>query len=123
MLKKLRRNPLYIVVILIIGTIFFIYLSKRAKSCSEAYVELRPYALRGKVINKYIDKSNHAYKTIVLSKENGINDTLTFLQFDKSNLFLSLRAGDSIVKENDSYVITVYRDTMFSKFTVDYECK
>ena len=75
-------------------------------------------SFEGQLIEKYIDKENHEYKTCRIRES---NDTLTvLLNFDQSGLFEYLNTGDSVSKVRGDSTVTVRRGNHIKYFYLRY---
>lgn len=79
-------------------------------------------SLKGKLIDKYRDKSNHNYETIKIGFSNGIYESRIFV-LEESGTFNGLRLGDSLFKEAGSLQLIIKRGDQISKIDLVYDCK
>ncbi|MEB2780178.1 hypothetical protein U3A58_07215 [Algoriphagus sp. C2-6-M1] len=77
---------------------------------------------KGKLIDKYIDKRNHNYETIIVSFEENNYDSRIFVM-DQSEAFNSLIIGDSLFKEAGSLQIMLKRANEILEIDLIYNCK
>lgn len=89
--------------------------------CKEAYKLLESKEIKGIMISKYLDKANHAFKTIELRTNISVEKWV--IDADKSGLYQYILEGDSLVKQSDSYEVRLYRDGVYNRtFIMDYKC-
>ena len=70
------------------------------------------------VADKYIDHTNHNYKTCIIKHD---MDSIRFLMdFDKSALFDYLKVGDSIIKKPGEARVRVIREFLKREFVLMY---
>lgn len=78
-------------------------------------------SLKGKLIDKYRDKSNHNYETIKFSFGDDEYES-KILVLEESGVFNSLRMGDSLFKEAGSLQLMIKRGDQISKIDLIYDC-
>ena len=105
----------------ICGLIFFVYQIKTQPKCSEYYEQEKEISLNGAVTDKYNDKKNHNFPTVLIN-ENGKQLDYT-LQGDSSGLFEFLVISDSIKKKKGFNEYLVLRSGKKYLFLLDYGCK
>jgi hypothetical protein len=101
--------------------IFFIYQVQKQPKCSEYYEQEKEISFNGLVIDKYNDKKNHNFPTILID-ESGKQFDYT-LQGDSSGLFEFLMISDSIKKKKGFNEYVVNRSGKKFSFLLDYGCK
>lgn len=77
---------------------------------------------KGKLIDKYRDKRNHNYETIIISFKGNEYDSRIFV-LDQSEAFNSLIIGDSLFKETGSLQIILKRGNEITEIDLVYDCK
>jgi hypothetical protein len=86
-----------------------LYLSKiqSNKLNIESCEKFKKEAFSGKIENKFIDKKEHNYRMLIISKNNGSDSS-----FYNSGFWDFVQTNDSIVKKGDSFEIyIVNKDT------------
>jgi hypothetical protein len=94
--------------------VLIIYLSKieGQKLLVEKCEKFKREAFLGKIEMKYIDKKNHNYQMLVISKSNGRDSSL--YDHERSGFWDFVQVNDSIEKKENSYEIYIInRDTTF----------
>ena len=107
-------------IIAFLGIAFFVYQSSTAKSCDEAYLELKSMSFQGTIKNKIIDSSNHMNKLLIIVDHTNL-DTI-WMTADKSGLFEYSVENDSLSKVQNSYIVRSFREKEIKEFIIDYEC-
>ena len=118
--SKLKRVYKYSSLILIVC--WFVYTVLNFPDCFELQLKEKSIEYRGIVIDKFIDKENHLYKTIVLSNNN-IENKVIIPSRDNSGLFNYLKLGDSVVKNPETLSIKIYRKKILRTLTIDFDCE
>lgn len=102
----------------IIGVvIFFISQPSSEKICIQQYEKEKSVYYDGIVTNKYIDSTEHNYRTIILSNHKSL-----WMDWDESGLYEFIEVNDSIVKDTGSYEVRLYRDSIEYNFIIDFGC-
>ena len=86
----------------------------------QEYFDQREWS--GVVTNKYLDSKNHNYETLTLliNKQTiDVQDLVT----DWNNSYDSIQSGDSLVKRMGDNYVTVYRNGLKKRLTVDCGCR
>jgi hypothetical protein len=91
------------------------------KACEQRTANIKSLYLQGIVTNKYEDKENHGYETVVVKNE--YSESTFRLIGDKSTLFDSICIGDSIYKNSGTMDFLLVMDTLQMTFTVDFDCE
>jgi len=89
--------------------------------CLERKVNWKQTILRGKVMSKYIDSSNHLLPTIDLLYGKKLNKIA--IVWDESGLFDFVSKGDSLQKGENTLKVTIYRDKSVFYFHIDPNCE
>jgi len=121
-LKKALKILLYIG--FPFGILFFYFgVGYINKQCEEYVKNTIKYEIhKGIVIDKYIDKENHSYNTVVyLSVEDSSAKKIIYPN-DKSGLIDYIEVGDSIVKNSNSYSFDIYRNSHKKSILLDFAC-
>lgn len=79
-------------------------------------------SLHGEITDKYVDRKNHNFKTIVIGDKTGMEKTSTILATDVSGLFDKLEIGDYIVKESGSLKVVFANKIRQDSIILDYNC-
>lgn len=68
------------------------------------YDEFLARKLNGKVVNKYIDSSQHSYETIIIREFKDQHLETVLFDLDTTDAFMKININDSVLKEinNDS---------------------
>ncbi|GAA5029202.1 hypothetical protein GCM10011506_17310 [Marivirga lumbricoides] len=106
-----------IVAIILIFILFFStseFSSFESHSCKR-YNDYLSYGVNGVIATKYIDKENHAYKTLNLTNGQVENEVTYFVD----GLYQFVNPSDSINKIPGSSEILVYRNGEVTTFDVD----
>ncbi len=124
----IRKDIFYIVffggiIIVMMGIIFF--RNTRGKSpedLCEIHKELFNIQMdSGYVVDKYVDRKNHAIKTVILNS-NGKNYRLLFIPYDNWRDFDSVKVNDMVVKKPYSFDFVVNNEFAFTlKLTCAYQ--
>lgn len=77
--------------------------------------------IKGVVVTKTRDSRNHMWKTVEYSNTTGIHQTLIFRN-DESGAYEFLLQGDSILKDYNSLELIILRDTIVTKYQLNYGC-
>ncbi len=112
--------PVLLVIVFIVKVI--IPQSKINSRCV-TYDKFLSIKLNGVVINKYVDSSQHSYKTIEVMDLKDSTVIKLILDFDTTNLFNHISLHDTIYKgknEDSIFVIKGERNYFLSK--VDFGC-
>src|SRR5690242_464814 len=103
----------------IVGAILLYLLIKGTIESSHSACKVldlfRNYKFNGIIINKYIDKEDHATKKVIIKNfDAAVPDTLTLLDWDKTGLYNKINKNDTIIKELGSN--SVYLKNNASEF-------
>lgn len=102
----------------LIGVIVFIILQPSSKKiCIQQFEKERLISYDGVVKAKYLDSTEHYYRTVVLN-----DSQFLLMNWDESGLYDFIQTKDSIVKNSGSYEVMLFRDSMKYTFTIDYGC-
>ncbi|MGE4288586.1 MAG: hypothetical protein AB7E36_07855 [Salinivirgaceae bacterium] len=75
----------------------------------------------GVIVNKYQDKQNHNYKTILISNSGGAKSVV--IEWELGDLYNYLQINDSVIKEKGNLFVKVWREdldtVLFMKFYSD----
>jgi len=75
----------------------------------------------GKIVDKYIDKENHAYQTISIETENGIFKIQGGILSEFNNYEL-IQIGDSITKTKGQLIANLYKPGGKTELKSDFDC-
>lgn len=89
--------------------------------CTEL-AEFRKIELNGKIIDKYINSSEHSYPMIIVGNKNLHNDTLNF-DSDTTNFFHFIQIDDDVQKKLNDNLIFVTRLNTVYKIKIDFGCE
>ena len=105
------------IIILIVSKSFDHESFTKHHSGKEPFMPNLHKAYKGTVVNKYVDRKQHNYKTIELK----LNDTLEYFHIlnGSSELFDYLKIHDSVIKLNFGNEIIVRRNNIDSLFYLD----
>lgn len=102
----------------------FSFVSREAivnrSNCNDAEMATNE-SIDGVVTQKIRDNQNHMWKTIEYSNSSGSHQTLIFRN-DESGAYEFLMQGDSIFKDTNSLELKVVRDTIMTKYLLNYGC-
>jgi hypothetical protein len=108
-----KRIILWVIGWAIIYAVFFRllpYLNDRYHACythHDAYIQV----INGKILQKFVDSTNHNDQVIIYSGKNGEQGTMVFTP-EFYDMFDLLNVGDSIVKrENSIYYKVIFKST------------
>jgi len=120
MIKMIKSEKYFPILAIIVGVVFFTYMTRKEnEKLPEYYQKEEATEYMGVVIRKYVDKSNHNWKTLIV--ENNCTEIKTIWNADKSGFFEFVNEGDSIVKISGSYMIQVYNNNFLIKtFKIDW---
>ena len=76
----------------------------------------------GKIVDKYLDEQNHAYKTISIENDNGIYEIQDGILSEFDNYEL-LEIGDSISKIKGETIAHLYKSNGETELESDFDCK
>lgn len=120
-MKRISFFQIVFVVVVMIGLLFLI--NNRGTSSEDPCEIHKKFFMAkidsGLVIDKYIDRRNHAMKTVVIDA-NGENYMLLFIPFDNWDDFERIQRSDLIRKSKDTFALTVNNE--FS-FELKFDCK
>lgn len=119
-MKKYWKYLPYLI-IAILGIAFLVYKSSTAKSCDQAYLELKSKSFQGIITNKIVDSTNHMNKLFVILDHTAY-DTI-WLTADQSGLFEYSVENDSLSKVRNSYIVKSFRENEIKEFIMDYGCQ
>lgn len=100
---------------------WFYYKISKMPNCNELLLKENTNSFNGILVNKFIDKDNHLYKTISLLSNNRTTKIL-IPQRDISKLYDYLMPGDSLIKKQGSLIVNTYRKGNLKMFKIDFEC-
>ena len=108
---------------LLIAPFFFYFGYQHFKKDCESMVKgIKNETVTGKVIDKFIDKENHALMTIIyLDAQDNTEKKLIYAN-DRSGLINFLEIGDSISKNKGDYKFRVFRNIKKYDFALDFKC-
>ena len=113
--KKLWR---FLGIIGLIATlIFFLKQPSNNEICLQQYEKEKYNFFNGIVTNKFINKKEHNYKTLILDGKRTI-----WMNWDLSGLYEFIQTNDSIIKNKGSYEVKLYRNSIEYKFSIDFGC-
>jgi hypothetical protein len=75
----------------------------------------------GKIVDKYLDKENHAYPTISIENENGIFKIQDGILSEFNNFEL-IQIGDSISKTKGELTADLYKTNGETELISDFDC-
>jgi len=107
----------YLLIILFLGGLFFYYMTTNQKSCESFYNDYIEKEYFGRITDKFYDKDNHNYRTIMYNH----NEKLIFT-IEKSGLFEFAKINDSISKNRGSNIVKIYRNNKAYDFKIDFGC-
>jgi hypothetical protein len=87
------------------------------------YDEFLLMSFNGVILQKYIDSTQHSYKTIVIKNFGNTKPQELLLDFDRTNTYNMLKIHDTIYKEihNDSlFIVRNNQKRLLSK--IDFGC-
>ena len=124
-MKNLLNWKNIIKLIIIIGLVraifFFVSNFESAHEvCLQKETEWRAKKLNGKLIAKYIDSTQHNYKTALFIEGN--DSVRWILDWDESKLFTILTIGDSIVKRKGQLKIQLFREKRLIHHKINLKC-
>jgi hypothetical protein len=115
--KKILLSLLFTLITILV---FYLFIPSEKEICLKAFSDALKLEFKGTVREKFIDNNNHLAPTIIV--ESG-KDSIKITDYrDRSGLFEYLEKGDSIIKSNNSPLITVKRNDVNSSFTITYDC-
>jgi hypothetical protein len=108
-------------------SVFFVYESyKRISKFGEIdeckyqeYFKKREWY--GEIVDKYLDKENHAYQTISIKNENGVYKIQDGILSDFNNYEL-IEIGDSISKNKGELKANLYKSNEKTELKSDFDC-
>ena len=91
----------------LIGGVFLYFIIKGTIDSSHSSCDVlelfKQYKYNGLIIKKYIDSAEHSTKTVIIENFNKpIPDTLTLLDWDRTNFFYKINKNDTIIKDSGS---------------------
>ena len=101
----------------ILTLIFILSQPSNNEICLQQYEKERKKTYAGFVTDKFIDKEEHNYKTLILNKQQTI-----WMNWDVSGLYEFIEVNDSLSKDSGSYELKVYRDSLEYSFNNNYGC-
>lgn len=112
---------LIIIIGLIRAALFFISnYESTYEVCIQKKEEWKEKELKGRLISKYIDSTQHNYKTALFIQE---NDSIRWvLDWDESKLYSNLLIGDSVFKRKGQLKIQLYRGKDMVYHNLDFKC-
>lgn len=111
------------ILLLVIFIIKVIIPQSSINSRCVTYEEFLQIRLNGIVTDKYVDSSQHSYKTVEVRnfKDSMINKLI--LDFDTTNLFSHISLHDTIYKEeNKDSIFIIKREHKYFLSKVDFGC-
>jgi len=75
------------------------------------------------IIDKYLDKNEHSYPTLVVQDKQGHKTINQDLVFDISGLFDYLHIGDTLMKHKGEEYTKVIKYGLDTTFKVDFGCR
>lgn len=75
----------------------------------------------GVIVDKYIDKENHANETLIVQNRNNKSTVIDFIYLPIED-FNIIQIGDSIFKEAGDEFILMKRDSIHHKFYLEVDC-
>ena len=75
----------------------------------------------GVIVDKYIDKENHANETLIVENGNNKSTIIDFIYLPRED-FNIIQIGDSIFKESGDEFILMKRDSIHHKFYLEVDC-
>jgi hypothetical protein len=120
-------------IIWVVGTLIIVAMLSSCHSHCDVVNDLEKIEIKGKIKKKYRMEWNHDSPEIDFSNSAN-NDHIKsifdenvyhlYLVRERSGFWKYVQVGDSIVKERDSFEVTVFRNDILSKrFNLDYGCK
>ena len=76
----------------------------------------------GKIVDKYLDKENHAYPTLSVKNKRGIYEIQDGILSDFENFEL-IEIGDSISKIKGELIAHLYKSTGETELESDFDCE
>ena len=81
--------------------------------------ELKPMDIEAKIVNKYIDKKDHAAKVIVLNQDNHSYEIVYDDRYT-TNFWEFIQPGDSMIKRSGSLDVKIKRGQ--KEFNYTFNC-
>lgn len=75
------------------------------------------------VIDKFLDKNQHSYPTLILQDQNGNKITNQDFIFDKSGFFNYVQKGDTLIKSKNNTVINLINMKVDTLIRIEYKCE
>jgi len=110
--RKIRKEAFILFSVLIIGSIVFVctFFFGIVESPDEwrckSYNEYLAHQTNGRVIDKFIDKENHSFKTLII-KNNNTEDAETEIPLWINDFYEKTEIGDTVIKQNNSAYVLI----------------
>jgi hypothetical protein len=120
-MKKIEVYIGYLLVTVIIIFLLLDYFNVGAGSnCRRRTKRIEVSKIEGVVLNKYLDKNNHMFETLILM-DNDKNTYIT-LPDDESGIFNFIEKEDSLLKEQGTLKCKVKKKGIDYYFIIDLGC-
>ena len=111
----------------IIGAIFLYFIIRGTIESLHARCDVlglfRDYKFNGLVINKYIDRPDHATKKVIIKNFNiPIPDTLALLDWDTTGFYDKININDTIIKDIGSNSVSLSNVNGKFIYILDFGC-
>lgn len=111
----------------IVGAGFLYFIIKGTIESSHARCDVlelfRDYKFNGLVINKYIDRPDHATKKVIIENFNIlIPDTLELLDWDTTGFYYKININDTIIKNIGSNSVSLRTGKGKFIYILDFGC-
>jgi hypothetical protein len=87
----------------------------------ESLKEYKDLYINGRVINKYIDSTQHSYPIVLITNINLASQKLN-LAFDTTDSYLLINIGDSLLKKRDELLLVIKKRKKTIKKIIDFGC-
>jgi hypothetical protein len=118
----IRKESLYFMIFVIVVGALAIVFHKRGTTSDPCEIHRELFTIEidsGRITNKYIDRDNHAIKTVIVNAE-GKDYSMLFIPYDNWTDFDKIKINDVITKNANSFTFTVNNEF---GFTLKLECK
>jgi len=120
----MKRRKIVLITLSAIATILIAIIVNYLKPSDRNYIsnygnQIKFQRYEGEVVKKYYEQKSKNYPSLLL--RNRFGDQVVILAFDKSGVFDFVEVGDSIFKRYGSLELTVKRNDLKSKFTLQFD--
>jgi len=110
------------VIFFVIFILFIRSLPSSNDTACNVFKEFKSKQFNAKVEEKYLDKHEHSYKTLILQETDSRFKNQDFVN-DKSNFYNFVKVGDSLIKKSNEAAVMVRRKGINKVFMIEFGCK